>query len=345
MPNTPQRGIDRPDLRESREQREQLNLRTYDKSEKGDKKDKNEDAFVVGEDYAAVFDGLGGHYGGDIASGLAKDTVKVLMETLDRPESINEAKTQVLKILRQTQERIVEKKDEYFQVEFKKYKEQGGEKTFLQFLDQVFHEGGNILEMGTTGVVMRFLEENGELHAVVGSLGDARGYVFREAIEGEEDNFFVTLDHSMLAKVKTNKTPQELQNAFDQIDGTSDIPPTAKNLLDAYDKRHKVTAAFGDFMPDNRTLKTKTEKFTPRIYDVEVNDGDFILLTTDGIHDNLTRDEMRQTVTGALEQGVDPAEALVRNAKTRSREYPEHDRAKDDDMTAVLVTSEDAKDG
>jgi serine/threonine protein phosphatase PrpC len=338
--DTPPRGIERPDLREPLESRERLNLRTYAESEKGDEKDKNEDAFVVGNDYAAVFDGMGGPYGGDIASGLARDTLKVLMETLDPPETVEGAKEQVEKVIRQIQDRIVEKKNDFFQDTFAAYKEEGGENSFFQFLTNLRNEDDNILNMGTTGVVTRFVQDGDDLQAVVGSVGDSRGYVVRKDFNNRLES--VTLDHSDMGRRRSKERARKLQDAFDDVKQISDLPEGMQSL---FDRRHILSQSFGGFSIMNRELKTNHDQFNPRIYDVELGGADALVLTSDGIHDNLTRTEMEKTIEDALEQGANPAEALVRNAKSRSREYPEHDRAKDDDMTAVFVTSEDAKNG
>lgn len=332
--DTPPRGIDRPDLRESREVREVLNLHVFGESEKGDKKEKNEDAFVVGDEYAAVFDGMGGPYGGDIASDLAKDSFRALMETLDQPETVEEAEEQVERVVRQIQDRIVEKKDDFFQSAFQEYKDGGGKSSFFQFLTNLRNEGGNILNMGTTGVVTRFVKEEDTLHAIVGSVGDSRGYVVRKNFNNKLEG--VTLDHSDMGRKRSEERAWKLQNTFDDINRIADLPEQMQHI---FNRRHILSQSFGSFSIMGRALKTNHEKFNPRIYDVEMDEADALVFTSDGIHDNLTRTEMERTIKDALEQGADPAEALIKNAKSRSRES-QHDRAKDDDMTAVVVTQE-----
>jgi serine/threonine protein phosphatase PrpC len=65
--------------------------------------------------------------------------------------------------------------------------------------------------------------------------------------------------------------------------------------------------------------------------------GDHILLCSDGIHDNLTNDEIEESI-----KQIDPttiAQVLVERALERSRQESDVTlRAKPDDMTAVVIT-------
>jgi len=65
--------------------------------------------------------------------------------------------------------------------------------------------------------------------------------------------------------------------------------------------------------------------------------GDRILLCSDGIHDNLTNDEIEEIVKQADSTTV--AQTLVEHALERSRQESSVTmRAKPDDMTAVVIT-------
>lgn len=72
---------------------------------------------------------------------------------------------------------------------------------------------------------------------------------------------------------------------------------------------------------------------TPDIHTdtVDTEPGDIILITTDGIHDNLTTQEILDTIN----MGDGPS-GLIKAAKIRSGDRG-HIRAKADDMTAVIV--------
>lgn len=66
--------------------------------------------------------------------------------------------------------------------------------------------------------------------------------------------------------------------------------------------------------------------------------GDAIVLTTDGVHDNLTPTEIRDIL---LSSTLNPAEALTEASAKRAQE--EHLRAKPDDMSAIVIKVERRK--
>jgi serine/threonine protein phosphatase PrpC len=83
--------------------------------------------------------------------------------------------------------------------------------------------------------------------------------------------------------------------------------------------------------------------FKPRVSTYELEDGDVLLTCSDGIHDNLTDEEIREI----LEQHSDPvtmAIALQDRATTRTI-LEDSDRAKPDDATALVMkyTRKEAK--
>jgi len=74
----------------------------------------------------------------------------------------------------------------------------------------------------------------------------------------------------------------------------------------------------------------------PRVDGIELAPGDIVILTSDGVHDNLARDE----IAAIAREHADDARALVRALNTAARERAddeEHLRAKDDDITAVAL--------
>lgn len=94
------------------------------------------------------------------------------------------------------------------------------------------------------------------------------------------------------------------------------------NLHDyIYRHRHWITQMVGgrEMEPVTGTLALQT--------------GDRVLLTSDGIHDNLTRTEIEEILKSKTK---DPARAIVEAARTRSLDN-EHLRAKPDDMSAVVL--------
>lgn len=61
--------------------------------------------------------------------------------------------------------------------------------------------------------------------------------------------------------------------------------------------------------------------------------GDKLILTSDGIHDNLTTDEMENCLRGNEQTEIS---RIVSSAEARSNSA--HIRAKPDDMTAAILT-------
>lgn len=74
------------------------------------------------------------------------------------------------------------------------------------------------------------------------------------------------------------------------------------------------------------------ERCEPTIQAVILGVGDKIILTSDGVHDNLIKDEIEKVLNGGQSN---LAEELVQRAKTRSKEN--HIRAKPDDISAIVV--------
>jgi protein phosphatase len=72
----------------------------------------------------------------------------------------------------------------------------------------------------------------------------------------------------------------------------------------------------------------------PRIYAIDIQKGDKLVLTSDGIHDNLRDDEIAEIV-GLSPDNKTAVETLTRASLARSQE--EHPRAKADDMSAIVV--------
>jgi protein phosphatase len=114
--------------------------------------------------------------------------------------------------------------------------------------------------MGTTGVLM--IIENNKCH--FGWVGDSRAYSLKNNILMQE-----TIDHTMIQEL-VNKgaiTPEAAKKA------------NTKNLLSqAIGVREKIS------------VDTKT---------IAINQGDIIMLSTDGLHDYLSEQEIKQYVASS----------------------------------------------
>lgn len=175
---------------------------------------------------------------------------------------------------------------------------------------------------GATAVVAKFLEVMGERRVIIGSVGDSRAYILRGGVLRQ-----ITEDDSTTAGL-----PLEERRVLDQklalVETQQDIATLNQRERGYWHTRNVILQMLGD--------KNGTPK--PHVYQVALQSGDKVILTSDGVHDNLSHREMEQI---AKEQ-PEAAEELVRHAKARSADN-RHTRHKPDDISAVVVDVEPEK--
>src|SRR5256714_10541666 len=215
------------------------------KSDVGMKRDNNEDNLLVFPEQSvfAVFDGMGGHAAGEVASAIAVNEVKEFFTYTGKDEDAtwpfkaerdkNYDENRTLTAIKLANQRIIEQS------------EQDGAKK----------------NMGTTAVIVHFVERNGVgAKAVVAHVGDSRVYLFRG---GQLQR--ITIDHSLVEEyLRLGKITQEEAKNFPQ-----------KNI---------ILRALGQ----------------QKIVDVEINvyqpqAGDIFLLCSDGLSGMIT-DEVTQSI-------------------------------------------------
>jgi protein phosphatase len=157
------------------------------------KRDNNEDNLLVfpEQNLFAVFDGMGGHAAGEVASSIAANEVKEFFDFTgkdeeatwpfkgDRERSYDE--NRAVTAIKLANARIIEAS------------EQDGRKK----------------NMGTTAVMVHFVEREGTGRALVAHVGDSRVYLFRG---GQLQR--ITIDHSLVEEyLRLGKiTPEEAKN-------------------------------------------------------------------------------------------------------------------------------------
>lgn len=115
------------------------------------------------------------------------------------------------------------------------------------------------------------------------------------------------------------------------------IPEKFKNKLDEVESRDQLTdEEFMWFRSRNITKAVGSGQGFPNVnsYEETLVTGDRVILTSDGVHDNLTFSEIEEIAAG---EG-DIAEILVKMAKERLQS--DHFRAKPDDISVVVVEVE-----
>lgn len=162
-----------------------------------------------------------------------------------------------------------------------------------------------------------------------GHAGDCRGHLHREG-----KIIATTLDHSITDRLSSDEQ-RAVQEEIAHARYRHEVDPYYWPHLW---QRNIISSAL-KANPSHKQLRIDTSHH-------EVYLGDVVLLTSDGIHDNLTTDEIESILTSSKQ----PAWDLVDAAQARSREpkYIMHEidgeeyefdnfRSKPDDMTAVIL--------
>lgn len=170
----------------------------------------------------------------------------------------------------------------------------------------------NITELGdvaTTAVAIRQLEDVQGKYLAIGYVGDSRAYLLRR---GQLRH--LTIDDSTIVGADSERLRKQIQLA--NVSRDEDIANSHDRRL-FRDRNYIAGALGGEFQ------RVHTDY-------VPLQQGDTVLLTTDGVHDNLVDYDIKRSLDI---HGT--AEALVALAKDRSRQGGL--RSKSDDITAVVM--------
>lgn len=289
--------------------------------------ERNEDSTFVLEDQeaAGVFDGMGGGLAGKEASQLASETVRKKLLEIRKGAGIDEWKTAILQALEEAQQKVTA----------------FGNETFFKYLDDPFVEAAyrdrpqkeiealmeekKISPTGTTASIVKLLERpDGGADMVYGHTGDSRIYVLRKDGKIEQ----ITKDQGALEQaIKSGIITQEEADFIDQATSREEImkkfgPERGAAISFLYkDLRRGVTGALG----------ISESKFQTGV--VRLEPGERVFITSDGIHDNLTKEEIEKII--AQKSGSEATKALIEAAKKRYKEGVL--RSKADDKTAVCL--------
>lgn len=172
--------------------------------------------------------------------------------------------------------------------------------------------------VATTATVAKiFTDSNGVQFVAVESVGDSRAYLLRN---GELK--MLTIDHGAMVS-GTDSEKLALQKKFANVVNLSGLSDKERTL---FKDRNMISSSLGDRLNDPSFSGTTTH----------VRPGDKIFLSTDGVHDNLTTNEIRDLLNSGKADG-EIVDDVIWAALMRSRN-PKHIRAKKDDTTAIVVT-------
>ena len=176
---------------------------------------------------------------------------------------------------------------------------------------------------GTTVVLAKLIKEGGRNFAVIVHVGDSRAYKYNPNKKRKLE--CLTLDDRIRFSSEVGrKKIKKVQDSEDNEPYISEGNKTANLML------------VNDFD------KSTNEKDISVSF-VELEDGAELILTSDGINDNLTTKEMEEVL--GCNDAEDPAERLIRKAKVMSQYRLPYNgkrrdfvaRAKSDDMSVIVI--------
>lgn len=302
-------GVNEPLAREKPEQakRERFNPPVVAEHEKGERLSVKMQVYSIANEHhpernednkfidtlagsAGVFDGVGGHFGSEIASAVAAKSVQESLQDAPQTLSVKDGQNLVESALRKARADIVA-------------------------------EATDGRQISTTATIAKVLKnEQGNPYVAIASIADSRAYLLRN-----NKLSMLTLDESLaIAMAGTEKEKIARQEKFANV---TDISQLNKEEYSAYRRRNQILSLLGSGKNDE--LEEVQTTF------VDIEPGDKILLTSDGVHDNLTTSEIQAIMTSSAGH---KASELASAAQQRSRE--DHLRAKPDDMTAAILSFE-----
>lgn len=172
----------------------------------------------------------------------------------------------------------------------------------------------------TTAVVAKVFEtQTGAPYIVVGHSGDSRAYRMRGGVLDH-----MSLDHTYRMGGWTDGDAMLVQEILSNVTDRANL---SERAAVAFRFRNAITSSLGNA----QSLPAITVK------DYDLRAGDKWLLTSDGVHDNLTTEEIEDTIIASRFDARTATRALVHQAKCRSQDKS-HMRSKRDDITAILAS-------
>jgi len=171
----------------------------------------------------------------------------------------------------------------------------------------------------TTATIAKvFLDSQTKMPFVsIATVGDSRAYLYRNnRLE------VITTDQG----IYSGEDEEDRRHMQDVLSEVVDIETLSRKEQTVFKNRHFITGALGGYEQNPPVISL----------DVDVQKGDRLILTTDGIHDNLTTSEL-QRYLALIKDDEDISSLIVAAAQERSRDRL-HLRAKPDDMTVALMT-------
>lgn len=246
----------------------------------------NEDSYLTAPELGlyAVFDGLGGHNAGDVASRRAAELLKEKVTSLATDLDLNE--------MRDVMEQIV--RDISAQIET----EAAGNPDW---------QG-----MATTVSLLKFFrDQDGKMYAIAIHAGDSRTYEWSQNKLRQIGRDHNTLRDLYESEGRSSSEIDRDQALLDDVDSSEKMKALPRELKEHYLNRNVITSTLGDSTTDLD------------IEIVAVEPGSRFILTTDGVHDTLARTRIQQILETNNSDAQATAAALVAEVKAavRRRDY------------------------
>lgn len=269
--------------------------------------ERNEDSVLVEEEsgLAAVFDGVGGSAAGQVASQMAvRATRETWHDTLSHYQRGRKRYTLLENI---ETEAVCALLEHLIQEADNRVRTVGA------------HKAGTD-DLATTAALSVICREQKGYTLFYAHVGDSRIYLQRN----NEPLQRLTSDDGLLAKLVENHMVQE-EDAH-RIDQAMRADQLSDTEFSYFRLRGGITQALGG--PLSPTI---------HVDKVAIQPGDRVLLCTDGIHDNLTDQEIEIILRSSFRTST--ARVLVERALQRSREDRSFTvRSKPDDMSAIVIS-------
>jgi serine/threonine protein phosphatase PrpC len=173
--------------------------------------------------------------------------------------------------------------------------------------------------MGTTAILLKLLPSGEEIKAAVAYVGDSR--LYRLSPEGKLEQ--ITLDDGPVRdQFHDERRAREAQKKLSNVSNYRDLNFQELGL---FSYRNRISQCLGQM------------EISPHFQVLAVKTGDVFILTSDGVHDNLTDKEI-EAICNSSSESREAAIRLTANSLARSREGEERNiRAHPDDMSAIVV--------
>jgi serine/threonine protein phosphatase PrpC len=264
---------------------------------------------------AAVFDGVGGANAGEVASQLGARTIRRAWKRIMQHHLLDT--TSVLPLLSDDID-VQALLQQAIQEAHEVISNEGDRRLKLAAI-----QAGKDTYPETTAVVTALSQHPTRKYyrMTYAHVGDSRIYLLRSGGRLQR----LTLDDGyFMLKIQDQTLTMEDALRIDQAIHPAHLSEIERDI---FSKRNGITQCLGHFTPSNSSLTIHTAQ-------VDIFPGDRILLCSDGIHDNLTDDEIETLIRNKACTTV--AHHLVQHALRRSRELCL--RAKHDDMSAVVIS-------